>query len=148
MDGSSSRRARGFRVFFERELEDAALQQQVRDHLLELPVVLLQRPQPLRIRAGHHAQLLLPAVEGRGGDVELPADLGLAPPGLVLADRPDAGVPRVAFLAHVLVYRLGVGVGWQPRRSQLIWHIRTGPNHNQNAARHFRSKQEKPLLHL
>jgi len=57
------------------------------DHLLELLVVLLERAQALGVRVGHHAQLLLPAVEGRGGDVELPADLGLAPAGLVLAAR-------------------------------------------------------------
>lgn len=69
-------------------------------------------PQPPDVRVRHHFELLLPTVEGRRSDVQLPANPRLAPAGLVLANRPDSGVPRVALLAHVLVYRLGVGVGW------------------------------------
>ena len=57
----------------------------------------------------------------------LPADLGLAPPGLVLADGPYPGLLRVAFLTHLMRYVLGVRVGWQPRRYQFNWHILTGP---------------------
>lgn len=117
----------GLEFFFERDLEDALLQQEVGDHLLELLIVLLERAQSLGVRVGHHAQLLLPAVEGRGGDVELPADFGLAPPGLVLADGPYPGLLRVAFLAHLMRYVLGVWLGWQPRRYQFNWHILTGP---------------------
>ena len=79
------------------------------DHLLELLVVLLERAHALGVRVGHHAQLLLPAVEGRGGDVELPADLGLAPAGLVLAVGPYRGLLRVAFVAHLMRYILGAG---------------------------------------
>ncbi len=112
--GSCYRRARGLRVFFERDLEDAFLQQQVGDHLLELLVVLLERAQPLRVRARHHPELLLPAAEGRRGDVKLPADLRLAPAGLALPDRQNPGVPRVSILACFLWYRLGVSVGWNP----------------------------------
>ena len=62
--------------FLARDLKGALLQQQAGDHLLELLIILLERSQGLGVRAGHHAQLLLPAAEGRGGDVELPADLG------------------------------------------------------------------------
>ena len=121
--GNSSRRARGLRVFFERDLEDALLQEKIGDHLLEFAIILLEQTKALRVRVGHHPELLLPAVEGRGGDVELPADLGLTPAGLVLADGPDPGLLRVALLAHVLWYGLGVGVGWQPPRYHFNWHI-------------------------
>ena len=115
------------RVIFERDLEDALLQQEVGDHLLELLVVLLERAQALGVRVSHHAKLLLPALEGRVGDVELPADLGLAPPGLVLADGPYTCLLRVAFLAHLMLYVLGVRVGWQLRHFQFNRHILTGP---------------------
>ena len=79
--------------------------------------------QALRVRASHHPELLLLAAEGRGGNVELPADLDLAPAGVVLADGPDPGLLRVALLAHLLCYGLGVGVGWQPPRYHFNWHI-------------------------
>jgi hypothetical protein len=47
----------------------------------------------------------------------------------VLADGPYPGLLRVAFLAHVMRYVLGVWLGWQPQRYQFSWHILTGPTH-------------------
>ena len=43
--------------------------------------------------------------------VDPSTDLGLAPPGLVLADGPYPGLLRVAFHAHLMRYVLG-GSGW------------------------------------
>jgi len=105
---NSSRRARGLRVIFVRDLEDALLQQEVGDDLLE-------RAQSLCVRVGHHPELLVPSVEGRGGDVELSSDLGLAPAGLVFADGPDPGLLRLALLAHVLWHGQRFGVVGNPR---------------------------------
>jgi hypothetical protein len=51
--------------FLARDLKGALLQQQAGDHLLELLIILLERSQGLGVRAGHHAQLLLPAVKSR-----------------------------------------------------------------------------------
>jgi hypothetical protein len=45
----------------------------------------------------------------------------------VLADGTYPGLLRVAFLAHVMRYVLGVWLGWQPQRYQFSWHILTGP---------------------
>ena len=86
MAGRSFLRARGLRVFFELS-------------------------QALGVRVGRHAQLLITAVEGRGAVVDPSTDLGLAPPGLMLADGPYPGLLRVAFHAHLMRYVLG-GSGW------------------------------------
>jgi len=113
--GNSSRRTLGLRVFFDDDLEDALLQQPVGQHLLELLVLLLELLQPPDVRVGHHPELLLPAVERLRRDVQLLADLGLAPPGLVVSDRLDLGLLRVPFLAHVCrVYGGGLVVGQPP----------------------------------
>ena len=53
--------------------------------------------------------------------VDPSTDLGLAPPGLVLADGPYPGLLRVAFHAHLMRYVLGVRVGWQPQLHQSSW---------------------------
>ena len=42
----------GLEFFFERNLEDALLQQEVGDHLLELLVILLERAQAMGVRVG------------------------------------------------------------------------------------------------
>jgi len=103
--GNSSRRTLGLGAFFDDDLEDTLPQQAVREHLLELH-------QPSDVRGGHHPELLLSAVERLRRDVQLLADLGLASPGLVLADRLDLVLLRVPFLAHVCrVYGGGVMVG-------------------------------------
>ncbi len=136
---------RGLRVFFERDLEDALLQQEVGDHLLELLVVLLERAQALGVRVGHHPELLLPAVEGRGGDVELPADLGLATAGLVLADGPYPGLLRVAFLAHLMRYVLGWGGLAIPALSVQLAH--TNGTHPRAIALYWTQKVDCPIPH-
>ena len=60
--------------------------------------------QPQRIKA-----LAQQADTAQGGDVELPADFGLAPTCPVLAVGPYRGLLRVAFVAHLMRYILGAG---------------------------------------
>jgi hypothetical protein len=57
--GSSSRRARGLRVFFEHDLENAFLQEEIGEHLLEFAIILLEQTQALRVRVRHHPELLV-----------------------------------------------------------------------------------------
>ena len=86
-------------------------------HLLKPLVLLLELLQPPDVGVGHHPELLLPAVERLRRDVQLLADIGLAPPGLVVADRLNLGLLRGPFLAHVCrVYAVGLVVGQPPPR--------------------------------
>ena len=110
--GNNSRRTLGLRVLFDDDLEDALPQQPVGQHLLELLVLLLELLQPPDVRVSYHPELLLPAVERLRREVQLLADLGLAPPRLVVADRLNLGLLRVPFLAHVcFIYGGGLVVG-------------------------------------
>jgi hypothetical protein len=107
--GTSSRRTLGLRVFFDEDLEDPLPQQPIGQHLLELLVLLLQVAQAPDVRARHHPELFLPAVEGWRRDVQLLADFRLAPAGLVLPDDPNLDLLGVPFLTH----RCHIfGLGW------------------------------------
>ncbi len=80
-----ARRRVGVSLFSERLAQHVLVERQVRDHLLEARVFLLQRPHAPQLAHPQVGELLLPHVEGRLTRPELPADIGHG--------RPTLGLP-------------------------------------------------------
>src|SRR6185436_5538908 len=72
-------------------------ERQLSDKLLESPVLVLERPEPLRLAHVHPAELRLPAVEGLLADPVAAAKLGCLRPRLgLLQDADDLLVLELA----------------------------------------------------
>ena len=109
--GTSSRRCEGLRFFCDDRLQHRLVQAQVRDDLLELPVLFLKLTQSSKLRRANAAVLLLPDIERRVADAHLATYLVDARPQLVLLQRKcDLVLGELASLHDMLLALSGPSI--------------------------------------
>ena len=84
---ASSRRRVGLRLFSEGLAQHVLVERQVGHQALQAPVLLLQLPHPAQLAHAQMRELLLPLIERRLADPQLPADIRRRRPALGLPER-------------------------------------------------------------